>query len=195
MRRCCWRIAFGGSRGDVMEDHADEATLLLLTPLLRALEMLAFVARHLHPPDFEDLMSSIGAPDEELKSAKRKQAQGPGRLSEISSALDKATDAALESFSGLREVLKEEGDIRRVYRALRLLPKALEEIYPLAGILPPVNRFFLDPALRSEEALQHLFLGSPVRDDTGVMQFGESERGGFWLYVPENYSSERAWPL
>src|SRR5262245_44545079 len=89
MRRCCWRIAFGGSRGDVMEDHADEATLLLLTPLLRALEMLAFVARPIHTTDFEDLMSSIGAPYEELKSAKRKQAQEPGRLSEISSALDK----------------------------------------------------------------------------------------------------------
>jgi phospholipase/carboxylesterase len=62
-----------------MEDHGDEATLPLLTPLLRALEMLAFVARHLHPPDFEELMGSIGAPDEELKSAKRKQARGPGR--------------------------------------------------------------------------------------------------------------------
>ena len=178
-----------------MQDHADEATLALLTPLLRALEMLTFIARHLHPPDFEELMGSIGAPDEELKSAKRKQAQGPGRPSEIGSALDRATDAALESFSGLREAVKEEGDIRRVYRALRLLPEALEEIYPLAGVLPPVNRFFLDPALRSDEALQQLFLGAPARDNTGVIQFGERERGGFWLYVPENYSSERVWPL
>src|SRR5262245_26317079 len=124
-----------------MEDCGDEATLALLTPLLRALEVLTFIARHLHPPDFEDLMVSIGAPDEELKSAK--QAEGPGRQSEIKTALDKAAEAALESFSGLREALKEEGDIRRVYRALRLLPKALEEVYPLAGILPPVNRFFL----------------------------------------------------
>jgi phospholipase/carboxylesterase len=178
-----------------MEDHGDEATLPLLTPLLRALEMLAFVARHLHPPDFEELMGSIGAPDEELKSAKRKQAQGPGRLSAIRVALDAASDAALESFSGLREAVNEEGDIRPVYRALRLLPKALEEIYPLAGILPSVNRFFLDPALRSEEALQQLFLGGPARDNTGVMQFGERERGGFRLYVPENYSSDRSWPL
>jgi phospholipase/carboxylesterase len=176
-----------------MEARGDEATLALLIPLLRALEMLTFVARHLHPPDFEDLMGSIGAPDEELKSGM--QAQRPGPLSEIDSALDRASETALESFSRLREALEEEGDIRRVYRALRLLPKALEEIYPVAGILPPVNRFFLDPAFRSEEALQHLFLGVPARDNTGVMQFGERERGGFWLYVPENYSSERTWPL
>jgi phospholipase/carboxylesterase len=176
-----------------MEDHGDAASLTQLTALLRALEMLAFIARHLHPPDFGDLMGSIGAPDEELRSAK--QAQGPGRLSGIKAVLDRATETALESFSGLREALREERDIRRVYRALRLLPKALEEIYPLAGVLPPVNRFFLEPALRSEEALQQPFLGAPGRDNTGVMQFGEWERGGFWLYVPENYSSERAWPL
>jgi hypothetical protein len=35
----------------------------LLNPLLRALEMITFIARHLHPPDFADLMASIGVPD------------------------------------------------------------------------------------------------------------------------------------
>jgi hypothetical protein len=29
----------------------------LLNPLLRALEMLMFISRHLHPPDFESLMA------------------------------------------------------------------------------------------------------------------------------------------
>ena len=89
------------------------------------------------------------------------------------------------------------GDVRSVYRALRLLPKGLEALYPLAGILPPVNRFFLDPSLRSDDALQQLFLPGPAHDDTGVMQFaaGDGERGGFWLYVPEHYVPDRAWPL
>jgi hypothetical protein len=52
--------------GEVMENRHDEAALALLNALLRALEMLTFVARHLHPPDFEDLMGSIGAPDVDL---------------------------------------------------------------------------------------------------------------------------------
>ena len=68
-----------------MEDHHDEAALALLNPLLRELEMLTFVARHLHRPDFEDLMGSIGAPDEDLKSAKASLTQGAGRASQISS--------------------------------------------------------------------------------------------------------------
>ena len=118
-------------------------------------------------------------------------------MSGIRGALDQASDAALQAFAGLREALREPGDIRGAYRALRLLPKGLEALYPLAGILPPVNRFFLDPSVRSDDALQQLFLRGPARDNTGVMQFGADggERGGFWLYVPEHYVPDRAWPL
>ena len=49
----------------------DEATTVsvVLHPLLRALEMLAFVARHLHPPHLAELLDSIGRPDDALKTA------------------------------------------------------------------------------------------------------------------------------
>ena len=76
-----------------------------------------------------------------------------------------------------------------------MLPKGLEALYPLAGILPPVNRFFLDPSLRSDRRCSAFVAAPASRDNTGVMQFGGGERGGFWLYVPEHYPSDRAWPL
>jgi phospholipase/carboxylesterase len=173
----------------------DEAILDLLGPLMRGLEMLTLVARHVHPPDFDRLMESIGAPDEDLKAARARQEEWPQHLSAIRTALDASGDAALEAYSGLREASKEGADIRSVYRALRLLPRGLEALYPLAGILPPVNRLFLDPSLRADEPLQHALLRAPARDDTGVMHFGEAERGGYWLYVPETYTPDRAWPL
>ena len=176
------------------EDEA-EAVRSLLDPLLRALEMLLFVSRNLHPPDFEELMASVGTPDEELKSALARPLQWPQHPPDIGTLLGAACDAALGAFAGLRKTLQQSGDVRDVYRALRLLPKGLEALYPLAAILPPVNRFFLDPSLRSDDAVQARFLGAPAQDDTGVMQFGEKERGGFWLYVPENYVRDRAWPL
>jgi phospholipase/carboxylesterase len=60
-----------------------------------------------------------------------------------------------------------------------------------------VNRFFLDAAMRGDAMLQQKFIDRPAREDTGVMRFDGSggQRGGFWLYVPENYTPERAWPL
>jgi len=173
----------------------DKAILDLLGPLMRALEMLALVARHVHPPDFDRLMDSVGAPDEELRAARARQGEWPRHLSGVRAALDASSDAVLEAFSGLREVSKEGGEIRSVYRALRLLPKALESLYPLAGVIPPVSRFFLDPTQRADERLHQALLDVPAQDGTGVMHFGEAERGGYWLYVPETYTADRAWPL
>jgi len=159
------------------EDEA-EAVRSLLDPLLRALEMLLFVSRNLHPPYFEELMASVGTPDEELKSALARPLQWPQHPPDIGTLLGAACDAALGAFAGLRKTLQQSGDVRDVYRALRLLPKGLEALYPLAAILPPVSRFFLDPSLRSDDAVQARFLGAPAQNDTGVMQFGEKERGG-----------------
>ena len=175
-----------------MDVDADESVAAVLNPLLRALEMLAFVARHLHPPHLEALVASIGSPDDELRSALVKQSAWPERLSGVKATITETSETALLAFAGLREGLR--GDVRR---ALRLLPKALETLYPLAGVLPSVNRFFLDPSMRSDEALQRLFLSDATPANTGVMRFdleGEA-RGGFWLYVPENYLPDRAWPL
>src|SRR6185437_7900644 len=167
----------------------------LLSPLLRAFEMLAFIARHLHPPDIGNLMASIGAPEAAGRTATARQPAWPETLSSIAGALEAASAAALQAFAGLRAALGDGGDMRATYRALRLLPKGLEALYPLASILPPVNQFFLDPSLRSDQALQRLLLQAPVRDTTGVLHVGDDERGGFWLYVPEHYTPDRPWPL
>jgi phospholipase/carboxylesterase len=132
-----------------------------------------------------------------LRSALAKQSAWPAHLSSVGSALEQAGKAVLEAFDGLRQVLEDAGDIRSVYRALRRVPDALHTLYPLAKLLPQVNRFFLDPSLRSDHALQQQFLDAPAPDRTGVMQFdaNDKERGGFWLYVPETYVRDHAWPL
>ena len=184
-----------------MSEEEFAAIRSLLNPLLRAFEMLMLIARYLHPPDLPDLMHSIGAPDEVLKAAKARQSAWPQGLSAIGAALDGASDAVLQAFIGLRAAQGNQNDIRGAYRALRLLPQGLEALYPLAGILSPVHQFFLDPSLRSQEALPPFFLHRPAgdgtRDRTGVMHFAakDGERGGFWLYVPEHYAPNRAWPL
>src|SRR5690349_10060659 len=140
-----------------MDETEAETVRALLDPVLRALETLALVARHFNPADFSDLMTSVGTPDQELKTVRASRAEWPQALSEFKGALEEAADLALSAFAGLRRTLEGGGDMRDVYRALRQLPRALEALYPLAGILPPVNRFFLDPSLRSDNALQQLY--------------------------------------
>jgi phospholipase/carboxylesterase len=177
---------------------ADEEVIQdVLNPLFRALEMLRFVARYVHPPQFEELMASVGRPDAELRLALANQSAWPAHLSDVGRALEHASNAVLEAFDGLRQTLEDAGDIRSVYRALRCVPDALQTLYPLAKLLPQVNRFFLDPSLRSDRALQQQFLDAAASDRSGVMQFDADgkERGGFWLYVPETYVPDRAWPL
>ena len=141
------------------EDDA-EAVVALLDPLLRALEMLAFISRHLHPPDFEGLMASVGTPDEELRSALARQSEWPERCPASGAALDAACDAARGHLRPCARSCSKAAMLRDVYRALRIVPKGLEALYPLAGVLPPVNRFFLDPSLRSDAAVQARFFGA-----------------------------------
>jgi phospholipase/carboxylesterase len=178
-----------------MREQPSAALLALLQPLLHALEMLLFLQRQLHPPDFGELMASIGAPEDSLKAAKAKLPEWPPALAPMAGRLEAASEAALQAFAGLRSAARNEGDIRGAYRALRLVPQALEALYPLANRLAPVNQFFLDPVLRTDPELQRRLLQAPAREDTGLLHFGAAERGGLWLYVPEHYRADVAWPL
>ena len=171
----------------------DDASTIssLLTPLLRAVEMLAFVARHFHPPYFDDLLNSIGNPEDAMGAAHA--TTWPENLSAIRKPIDEASEVVLSAYAGLRQGR----DLTDVRRAFRLLPDALEILYPLASILSPVNLFFLDPARRTGTDIAVQLLGAPPRDNTGVMRFDKngSERGGYWLYVPEIYTPDREYPL
>ncbi len=167
----------------------------LVTPLLRTLDALAHLARHLHPPRFSRVLAEVGAPDEELRAA-RSAPPWPDPYSALRPNLDQAADEALAAFDGLREAATAPEGLRLAWRALRHVPRALEALYPLAGILPPVNRFFLTPDRQADHDLQMRFL-SPPPTDTGVMCFGDdpNARASVWIYVPETYSAATAAPL
>ena len=49
-----------------MSEAVVDEIVALLPPLLQSLEALAFVARHLHPPDFERVMDAVGDPEQAL---------------------------------------------------------------------------------------------------------------------------------
>jgi phospholipase/carboxylesterase len=168
----------------------------LLPPLLGALESLGFVARYLNPPDLAAVVEAVGRPDAEIPQARVRLADWPERDAAARACLESACDHVIAAFAELRAAAGAGADMGAVYRALRHVPRAQEALYPLAGSLAPISRFFLEPGKRGEEELVERLAAAPLRDDTGVMQVGEAgARGSVSLYVPETYDEDREWPL
>lgn len=168
----------------------------VVAPLLRSLETLGLVARHLNPPELAGVMAAVGFPDSALREARAASPEPwPPACSALGVQIDTASDEALAAFDGLRAAAGQ-GALRDIFKAMRHIPRALEALYPLAGLLPPVNRFFLDAAKREEEVFQERLLAPPA-DNTGVIRFDEdpNARETVWAYVPETYSPDVAHPL
>jgi phospholipase/carboxylesterase len=182
---------------DGLEERALDDLQVLVPALVEALEKLAFVSRYLNPPDFARVMEAVGAPDEPLRVARARLEGWPAALADVSQSIGAAADEALAGFEGLRAAPDDPDGMTAVFRALRHLPRAQEALYPLAAALPPVSRYFLDPAVRGDTDLVRRFSQAPADPATGVLHFDNEpgSRGGFSLYVPETYRPDTAWPL
>jgi phospholipase/carboxylesterase len=179
-----------------MSEAVVDDIVAVLPPLLQSLEALSFIARHLNPPEFDQVMEAAGEPDQALQAIRPRLAGWPEQFATMQASLEAASDAALKAFAGLRAVQHGNGDLIEVFRALRHGPRAQEALYPLAAKLPPVSSFFLDPALREDAGLLAR-LSEPANQNTGIMHDHNEpgSRGGFSLYVPEYYTADRSWPL
>ena len=179
-----------------MSEAVVDDIVAVLPPLLQSLEALGFVARYLNPPDFDRVMKSVGQPDEALRAVRPRLEQWPDEFAGIKTPLETASDAALAAFEALRVVQNGTGEFIGLFRGLRYASRAQEALYALTARLPPVSRFFVDPALR-EDADLAARLAAPANANTGVFHDRDEpgSRGGFSAYVPEYYTPDRAWPL
>ena len=179
-----------------MSEAVVDDIVAVLPPLLHSLEALAFIARHLNPPDFDSVMEAAGQPDQALQAVRPRLADWPEEFAGLQTSLEVASGEALAAFEGLRAVQHGNGNLIAAFSALRHSPRAQEALYPLAARLPPVSSFFLDPALR-EDADLLARLAEPANENTGIIHDHNEpgSRGGFSLYVPEYYTPDRAWPL
>lgn len=177
-----------------------DATTALIPPLLTALDALAFAARHLHPPELAALVTQLAPLAQPLaEGVRRFQAVSwpePLRVYQTQSRL--AAETTLQALEAFQGCLGRSNPMLGAFRALGLQTRAVEALYPVAFMLPPVNAFFLDAERRGDRQLQaRLMEADPQRDDVGVMHAdnGADQRGGFSLYVPEYYQPDQAMPL
>lgn len=182
-------------------DQLSDAITALVPPLLHSLEGLLFIGRHLHPPRLEEVVKHVGTLDKAVEEALApfQAAHWPEEFHAFRDRVVASSTSAMRAYEELRGALDDlENGIMAAYRALRHISRALEALYPVASVLPPVSRFFLEEEQRDDAALLQTLAAE--RNDgasVGVHHFGneKKERGGFSLYVPENYDPSRTYPL
>lgn len=183
-----------------MSDAVVGAIVGLVRPMLDALDRLAFIARHLHPPDIASLVEVLGDCDADLRSARDAIADTPwpDHLSSFREQMERAADMTLRACDGLRGAAVS-GGVRAAIRALRNVGRASEALYPLAPSLPTVSRFFLEPDQHdNQERLDRLANGAARTDIPVGVQHADNatdQRGGYSVYVPEDYDPAHAYPL
>ena len=180
-----------------MEERDLDDLFGLLQPLLQALDALTIVSRHLNPVYLDAVLHHVGEPEAPLAAVRPAMDAWSDALAEMKPWLERSSDAVLAAYDGLRAATQEAEPLGGAYRAMRLLPRAEEALYPLAAVVPMVSLYFLDPERRGDAALQDRLFGAAARDDVGIMHFANEpgSRGGYTVYAPEYYTPDREWPL
>ncbi len=184
-------------------DETDEllnATTALVPPLLVALDGLAFVGRHLHPPELPQLVGAVEGLEAPLRAGREgfDAVEWPEHLRGFAKRVRAAADEALEAFEGLRSCLESANPALGAYRAMSFATRATEALYPVAFMLPPVSRYFVSPDYREDpETLAKLEQLDPERESVGILHASneKTERGGFSVYVPEYHDGSTPLPL
>jgi phospholipase/carboxylesterase len=184
------------------DDDVVEAVVGMVARTMDALEVLGFIARHLHPPDLAALVAVLGDFDTALRAARERftLAAWPEHLLSFRDQAERAAALTLRACDGLRAAAAPGTDGRRqAFRAMRDVSRGLEALYPLATSLPSVSRFFLEPDRRDDQALLDRLAAGAARTDVqvGVLHAANTtdERGGFSVFVPEDYDPARAYPV
>ena len=174
----------------------------LLPPLLGTLERIAWVQRHLYPPLAARLADELAPRAEALTPALRalEAAACPDDLRFLHDRLVDVTRQTLDLVAAFVEAARAAGDPIDLYRTLRRFSRVQETLYPLAPVLEPVSRWFLEPARRDDDALVARLRDGALCDGeprVGVLHAANARdaRGGCSLYVPESWDGAAPMPL
>jgi len=181
-----------------MSSPIEQAVGGLVGAMLAALYGLEAAFRALHPPNLRALRAEVGKllPPFVDAIAALEAAPTPEELERLRSMLVEvasSVERALRLFS-------EDGPptevVPRMLGAMRIHCQAQEALYPLRMVLPPLGRYFAEPAWFGR--LADLDPTPPEGVRVGLQRAkgkGEGDRGAFTLYVPERYDGSAPRPL
>lgn len=172
-----------------------ETTDALLAALLGALDRVEWAQRQLFPPRALELADRLAPHTERLAGplAALEAAAWPEDLRRLRERLGHVARGAVELI-GAFTAAAHSGEPIALYRALRRFAPLQEALYPLAPVLEPVSRWFLEPGRRGDDVLVRRLRDAALREDgapVGVLHArnDHGSRGGLSLYVPETWEA------
>lgn len=180
------------------EKPFEDVLLDVIEPLLESLRVFERSSRYLGP----GTMNSIQVELLETRNTLRHASEGLHKADWLPEAerirelVSEGYRAALCSLEALEDVEQGTNDMMALYRALGARSRLCEALYPLANHFSLIHRFFLDSRDENKPRSQ---IGED-QNNTGIrgvhhIENGRKQRGGFSLYVPESYSSDRVYPV
>jgi len=123
--------------------------------------------------------------------------QGPQRSNAVKEALPEAAALCLDALRLSVEADYLEAFLANFRKAVRRVNRAMEILYPLHGVLPGVNRFFLEKPLHGREG--DIPRPAGASDRLGLRHIGTEQhpyaRGSFSLFIPESCEGPDPRPL
>ncbi len=179
----------------MIDDPAFLDKLAKLGPaLLSGLDALETARRHLHPQRFDEIRSALEPLHQKLAGALTvfEASETPDEAKAFAAQIAKSAHATQKALSGFLQPISGPEEI---LHAMHQHCQAQQFLYPLRRVLPPVSRFFIEPAYR--DRLAELDPEPAQGVMVGLHRGGGAPpaRGGFVLYVPESYDGTSEWPL
>jgi phospholipase/carboxylesterase len=174
----------------------------LLQPLLETLECVIWVQRHFYPPlaprlaeELAPWAKAVGEPLGDLEKV-----EWPEDLRFMRERLVDVGRQTVDLVTAFSDATRAADNPIDLFRALRRFARIQETLYPLAPAFEPVSRWFLESSRRDDAALVARLREGALRDDevrVGVLHASNERdaRGGFSVYVPEDWDGETAMPL
>src|SRR5882724_743076 len=174
----------------------------LLQPLLEVLERVGWVQRHLFPPVAARLAEQLAPGAEAVAGplSALEKLEWPDDLGFMRERLIDVSRQTVDLVTAFVDAARSPDNPIDLYRALRRFARIQETLYPLAPVFEPVSRWFLEPARRDDDDLVARLRDGAMRDDhvrAGVLhaQNERDARGGFSLYIPEQWDGTTPAPL
>jgi phospholipase/carboxylesterase len=179
-----------------------EAIGQLLEPLLDTLERITWVQRQLFPPAAPQLADELAPGAEAIGEplSVLEKLEWPEDLRFMRERLVDVGRQTIDLVTAFAAAAQSAENPIDLYRALRRFARIQETLYPLAPAFDPVSRWFLEPARRDDDELVVRLREGALRDDevrVGVLHASNERdaRGGFSVYVPEQWDGETSMPM